>query len=871
MPPPIPPKPQTLTQEQYCVVDASFYDPIDSYIPLRSVDPVNTGLLTPDTSPVSTPVISFINTKSDRSLSVPSVIAKLDIPPPSTHVATVGYATSALHYNASIESESPGQSDTDQVRGREPMLQESVTSHFSGYRMSLSTTAPSVLDTRPASHAMYSVTSFENSGPGPQLTGRSSSSSGSSSSGNGSEGNEGVSGRNHDGATTASARSSEQKYQQRRRLSDIISRNVRSRKNSILAIFGSHPSEELQQQSLDQKQQQQRRSTTTSSSDSSHKLVRKDKKKLDKKQKKKDLYHNSGGSNGSSSSSSDGSNGRDTSGQSSVEECMTGKSGGNMIQRASWYMRRSSTSGDRTTSESSTRPEPASRPRSESASSSTVFAKRLSASLNFSPKLSFVPTARSVSSSALPVTTGSGSLSSSSERSTPSPPLAPISSQSSQPLLQLPPRQRLSHQFQAQFYTSQEMASRHLPTSTSESEPNRRRRDVDLMLDLDDTNNSRQSQPPSPPYERYANSGAYPTSPTLPPPPPPPYRPRSMTISGRYAPGSVPLSAQYRYAMSSGNTCATGSLFDSVSDSDSDDSDVDDGYGFRYASPPPVQPRVVPHYPELPSPREVQTLCGSDASRGQLSSSQEYTSSSQYRVYDSDDDMEDDTSENESDSQDDEDDEEDDEEEEPLQTWRQQQQQQQQHQQESQVVIGGDRRRRQTLEGYMHRFDEGAPPPSYEQLQQQQGPAVTLESSANLGTLLELLHEFEDHLLESSRTLGFQSLTNTGSVPSRRQAWLGRQPQTMPSFAYIMIELEQLGILGSAKVSAWTEPMAGLGTLTMSQQEWLDRTGNATTEAQLARSMLALEKSCVLGMDHARWVPETQRRWRARLLALADA
>ncbi|KAF9956992.1 hypothetical protein BGZ70_009685 [Mortierella alpina] len=231
----------------------------------------------------------------------------------------------------------------------------------------------------------------------------------------------------------------------------------------------------------------------------------------------------------------------------------------------------------------------------------------------------------------------------------------------------------------------------------------------------------------------------------------------------------------------------------------------------------------------------------------------------------------------------------------------------------------------QTLEGYEHQFDD-APPPSYHSLTRSDPHATSSESSPSalqpssllpqpmlmvsaLPQLLDLLHEFEEHLQDSFRTASFRrpaspdALTTTvgaaanGQSISRRQSWLARHPQTVVSFAYLLIELEQTGILPTAMCASWTgrgvPPLStpatsatsgafaaaarpstlmltstqpttttiidGSTSIATTEQEWLALAGNASTEMQLAKAMLALEQSCVFGMDPERWHGHVRR------------
>lgn len=48
--------------------------------------------------------------------------------------------------------------------------------------------------------------------------------------------------------------------------------------------------------------------------------------------------------------------------------------------------------------------------------------------------------------------------------------------------------------------------------------------------------------------------------------------------------------------------------------------------------------------------------------------------------------------------------------------------------------------------------------------------------------------------------------------------------------------------------------------LEMSEQDWLSMTGNAATEADLAKALLALEQNCLLAMDPVLWQREGEER-----------
>ncbi|KAF9550229.1 hypothetical protein EC957_001136 [Mortierella hygrophila] len=152
-----------------------------------------------------------------------------------------------------------------------------------------------------------------------------------------------------------------------------------------------------------------------------------------------------------------------------------------------------------------------------------------------------------------------------------------------------------------------------------------------------------------------------------------------------------------------------------------------------------------------------------------------------------------------------------------------------------------------------------------------------------LANLLTLLHTFESHLLAHHKTPSFQAQQPTAATMSRRQAWLDRNPQTIASFAYLLIELQQTGILPAAMSPSWSStspssspssPGSSLSAsmaLGMSEQDWLSMTGNAATEADLAKALLALEQSCLLAMDPVLWRSEggvTRDAWMRQVQAI---
>ncbi|KAF8956004.1 hypothetical protein BGZ46_002485, partial [Entomortierella lignicola] len=226
-----------------------------------------------------------------------------------------------------------------------------------------------------------------------------------------------------------------------------------------------------------------------------------------------------------------------------------------------------------------------------------------------------------------------------------------------------------------------------------------------------------------------------------------------------------------------------------------------------------------------------------------------------------------------------------------------------------------------TLEGYDHQFDD-APPPSYHSLIRADDSNNTIVSSSHsafqlqhqpisminngqsiLQILLNCLHEFEDHIPTQFKTPAFREPSDsidtsagstTRTVSSRRHFWRSRNPETIASFAYILMELEQVGILPTAMQEGWRRRSSGststlspfltftnipvsttsTSSLTVSppattinearvmstaivpevsEQDWLTMTGNASTESHLAKAMLILEQNCVQAMDPIRW------------------
>ncbi|KAF9575760.1 hypothetical protein EC968_001547 [Mortierella alpina] len=360
---------------------------------------------------------------------------------------------------------------------------------------------------------------------------------------------------------------------------------------------------------------------------------------------------------------------------------------------------------------------------------------------------------------------------------------------------------------------------------------------------------------------------------------------------------------------------ATGSYFDSVSDDESDtEEEVLQRTVQRTAQRPTAQSAPLP-YPRHSRPVQSQ-----------------YYNYGNVDNTDTDADEESERDETDDDDDDDEDeDEEDDEDEDQSENSNEDEGQQEDHEPQELDLICARRSWRsvnpQTLEGYEHQFDD-APPPSYHSLTRSDPHALSsgpspgtlsppssssslpppMMAGSTLSRLLELLHEFEEHLRDSFRTASFRrssspctdALTTVNGAAaihhglSRRQSWLARHPQTVVSFAYLLIELEQTGILSDAMSASWT----GLGisastqassstsgnvapaerpsstltltltstetetpngsallatTTTTTEQAWLAMAGNATTEMQLAKAMLVLEQNCVHGMDPVRW------------------
>ncbi|KAF9113291.1 hypothetical protein BGX27_001883 [Mortierella sp. AM989] len=265
----------------------------------------------------------------------------------------------------------------------------------------------------------------------------------------------------------------------------------------------------------------------------------------------------------------------------------------------------------------------------------------------------------------------------------------------------------------------------------------------------------------------------------------------------------------------------------------------------------------------------------------------------------------------------------------------------------------------QTLEGYNHQFDD-APPPSYHSLVRADSAIVATTGSTSssssllhhpasatsrnftpsvLQGLLNLLQEFEDHILDQFKTLSFRepsgpSITTAATsatvvaMSSHRRSWRSRHPETISSFAYILIELEQTGILPSALRETWRRNSMSTSSSTslalthivpsfenatiapvisssssssssfpprpssvytvevistqVSQQDWLTMTGNATTESDLAKAMLILEQNCVPAMNPTRWLGRgvggdianavsTREIWIAQVVDIANA
>ncbi|KAF8933277.1 hypothetical protein EDD21DRAFT_376867 [Dissophora ornata] len=360
---------------------------------------------------------------------------------------------------------------------------------------------------------------------------------------------------------------------------------------------------------------------------------------------------------------------------------------------------------------------------------------------------------------------------------------------------------------------------------------------------------------------------------------------------------------------------ATGSFFDSVSDDDSDSDEEEvlqrtQRTRVRPASQHAATGSAIGHYQQQQYVR-MPLLQLYEQRQGQV------------RDRDVETDSESDQGEHEEDNESEEDIESEEDDEDSLEVVRRHQHQDdtRPHSYTSQARVFNPR----TLQGYMHQFDD-APPPSYHSSIHDHGnnndftavsplhppsapvqhqrrlSSISMSSSpwspspssiSLLQTLLDLLHQFEDHLLDQHKTPSFRSadtaaatITNTNTLNSGRQSWRSRHPQTIASFAYVLIELEQTGILPSAMCTAWsgqntacisatastntpasapsspppspspyssTTPSSAAVVAEMSEQDWLSMTGNASTEMHLAKAMLVLEQSCVHGMDLGRW------------------
>ncbi|KAF9429325.1 hypothetical protein BGZ76_001456 [Entomortierella beljakovae] len=242
----------------------------------------------------------------------------------------------------------------------------------------------------------------------------------------------------------------------------------------------------------------------------------------------------------------------------------------------------------------------------------------------------------------------------------------------------------------------------------------------------------------------------------------------------------------------------------------------------------------------------------------------------------------------------------------------------------------------QTLEGYDHQNDD-SPPPSYHSLIRNNNATIAtgqnnqyyhqsiagangVYSLSVLQTLLNLLHEFEINILEHFKTPAFQSSTNSdATASSQRCSWRRRNPETVASFSYVLIELEQVGIMPSAMHEAWrnlvstssptftgvsvpsgssrlsiasmvsspplrptiTNSSTNVISTEVTEQDWLTMAGNATTESHLARVMLVLEQNCIHGMDSLRWHghhidnpmenTSTRSRWITQVVNIANS
>ncbi|GJJ68161.1 hypothetical protein EMPS_00507 [Entomortierella parvispora] len=328
---------------------------------------------------------------------------------------------------------------------------------------------------------------------------------------------------------------------------------------------------------------------------------------------------------------------------------------------------------------------------------------------------------------------------------------------------------------------------------------------------------------------------------------------------------------------------ATGSFFDTVSDSDSDEEIAHPTYlqqqcqyqpqyqqmqgqerTVRRMTYPTASTSVGPTVLPTSSSRFIQSDPRTQERLRQQEEQQEQ-SHPRYQVYDSDESDSEDEDDSEFDEdEDDDDDEEEDEEEEEEECL---QRSQRQPYAPTRVLVDPE-----SLEGYVHQFDE-APPPSYHSLVR--SGSVSVSPLASLSQLLELLHHFKDHVLDTFKTPDFRikgmpsssataspSTTESTSLTSdrhhtRRESWQSRRPQTVASFAYLLIELEQNGLVFPANATLFliSAASSSASLFCRSEQDWLAKTGNATTVSQLAMALLTLEQTCQdqAMMDLNRW------------------
>ncbi|KAI8358758.1 hypothetical protein B0O80DRAFT_441379 [Mortierella sp. GBAus27b] len=421
-------------------------------------------------------------------------------------------------------------------------------------------------------------------------------------------------------------------------------------------------------------------------------------------------------------------------------------------------------------------------------------------------------------------------------------------------------------------YVTAPSASSSTPSSTPSSpttRPSLRRFTSPLHLPLWSSRSKAQSAPPTP---TVAAAATAPTTPRSTAPAVPVRNYRSHTIQEGVR-GTRPTISTGPYRQTSSPvvprqgpmTCtATGSFFDSVSDDDSDTEEEETLYrsgGPRSPTHLVSNPYRNSYYVQQQQHQYVATQLHEHEQR--MSQRHMYADTDEEDEEDMEEDEsdEDDDDEDEDEEQESDEDEDEDEDEEQLQDSRR-----------------GRHFTRSSLEGYVHQFDD-APPPSYHSLIQQDQvirnrvapivPSQPQPSLLVLRQLLDLLHQFEDHVQDQFKTSVFRS---------HRQAWLDRTPQTVISFAYVLIELEQTGMLSSAMCGNWasqnksapTSPTTAVAPPSpssaasmmmgvtaeqgeMSEQDWLAMAGNASNESHLAKALLALESCCVHGMDVTRW------------------